>query len=86
MANSSSLVFPNITAEQYARLSEKARSAGIDMNGTSGRADKMGVEVEWNYDRPRQELTLTCLHAPFFMSVDKVNARLKSLVNESLNA
>ena len=86
MTNNSSLVFPNITAEQYARLSEKARSAGIEMSGTSGLAGKMGVEVEWNYDSQKQELTLTCLHAPFFMTADQVNARLKSIVNESLNA
>ena len=33
-----------------------------------------------------QELTLTCLHAPFFLSTEDVNARLRAVVNESLKS
>ena len=46
MAQSSPQVFNGITPAQYANLTQKARSAGIEMNGNSGRASKMGVEVE----------------------------------------
>jgi hypothetical protein len=86
VADASSLVFSNITLEQYAKLTAKAHSAGIEMNGNSGRTSKMGIEVEWNYSDEKQELMLRCLSAPFFMSVNDVNARLKSLVDESLRA
>ena len=86
VAQSSPQVFTGIAPERYANLSQKARSAGIEMNGNSGRASKMGVEVEWHYSPERQELTLTCLHTPFFMSADDVNARLHALVSDSLTA
>jgi hypothetical protein len=86
VAQSSPQVFIGITPAQYANLTQKARSAGIQMNGNSGRASKMGVEVEWHYSPERQELTLTCLHTPFFMSVDDVNTKLHTLVSDSLEA
>ena len=86
MAQSSPQVFNGITPAQYANLTQKARSAGIEMNGNSGRASKMGVEVEWHYSPERQELTLTCLYTPFFMSADDVNAKLHTLVSDSLEA
>ena len=86
MAQSSPQIFTRITPAQYANLTQKARSAGIEMNGNSGRASKMGVEVEWHYSPDRQELTLTCLHTPFFMSAGDVNAKLHTLVSDSLKA
>jgi hypothetical protein len=86
VAHSSPQVFTGISPERYSKLTQKARSAGIEMNGNSGSATKMGVEVEWNYSPEDQELTLTCLHTPFFMSANDVNARLHALVSESLTA
>ncbi len=56
------------------------------MSGTYDRATKMGVEVEWSYSPEKQELVLTCLHAPFFLGADGVNAKLQELVNETLTA
>ena len=56
------------------------------MNDNSGRASKMGVEVEWNYSPEKQELVLTCLQAPFFLGADGVNAKLQALVSEALKA
>jgi len=64
----------------------KANAAGIPMNDNSGRASKMGVEVEWNYSPEKQELVLTCLQAPFFLGADGVNAKLQALVSEALKA
>jgi hypothetical protein len=86
MANSTPQVFTGITPSQYALLGEKAREAGIDVSGKSGRTKKMGVEVEWNYCEEKQELVLTCLQTPFFLSTENVNAKLRSLVNETLTA
>ena len=77
-------IFKGVTPEQYARLVEKARGAGIDLSGPSGTASKFGVEVAWNYVAGIQELTLHCLKAPFFMSTADVDARIQALVKESL--
>ena len=84
MADSSPQVFQGVAPEQYAQLVQKARSAGIEMSGDSGRASRMGVEVEWNYSAEQQELTLTCVRAPFFMSTQDVNEKLRTVVRESL--
>jgi hypothetical protein len=77
---------PQVFSGQFARLAEKARAAGVAINGNNGRASRMGVEVEWNYSEQRQELSLACLHTPFFMSTHDVNEKLHALVKETLTA
>lgn len=84
MATSAPQVFKGITPDQYARLTEKAKGAGIDLNGHSGKASKFGVEVAWNYAPANEELTLQCLKTPFFLNAADVDARIKKLVQESL--
>ncbi len=84
MAESAPQVFSNIPPEQYARLIEKAKTVGIDLTGNSGTASKFGVEVSWTYSPEKQELVLQCLHTPFFVKADDVNAKLHALVRESL--
>ncbi len=86
MAGYTPQVFSGVAPEQYAKLMEKANAVGVAMSGTSGRASKMGVEVEWSYSPEKQELVLTCLQAPFFLGADGVNAKLQELVNETLTA
>ena len=58
MAAATPQVFSGITPAKYAALMEKANAAGISMSGNSGRATKMGVEIEWCYSPERQELVL----------------------------
>jgi hypothetical protein len=77
-------VFSGVTPAQFARLVEKGKAAGIAISGSSGRASKLGVEVCWNYSEDTHQLELTCLHAPFFVSADDVNAKLRTLVSEAL--
>jgi len=77
-------VFTGITPSQFAKLAQQARASGIDMSGNNGRTSKMGIEVEWNYSEEKQELALTCLKTPVFVSSDQVNAKLRSLVNQAL--
>jgi hypothetical protein len=84
MAAGTPQVFSGITPAKYASLMEKANSAGVLMSGNSGRATRMGVEVEWNYSAEKQELVLTCLRTPFFVSGEDVNTRLQNLVNQAL--
>ena len=84
MAAGEPQVFNGITPDQYAKLAEKARGAGIELNGNSGTASKFGVEVTWNYSPTDQVLSLQCLKAPFFMSRADVDARIQKLVHDSL--
>jgi len=84
MAAGEPQVFNGVTPDKYAKLTEKARGAGIDLNGNSGTASKFGVEVTWNYSPADQVLSLQCLKAPFFMSRADVDARIQKLVQDSL--
>jgi hypothetical protein len=77
-------VFNGITPQQFAKLVEKAKASGIDLAGNSGKASKFGVEIAWNYAADKQELTLHCLHTPFFVKPEEVQAKIQALVNESL--
>ena len=56
------------------------------MKGNTGRASRMGVEVEWNYSEAKQELVLTCLQTPFFIKAANINEKLRSLVEDALSA
>jgi hypothetical protein len=42
------------------------------------------VEISWDYSPDTQELTLQTLKTPFFMKAADVDAKVKSLVHESL--
>jgi hypothetical protein len=84
MSTSAPQVFKGVSPEQYARLAEKAKASGIDLNGNSGTAQKYGVEIAWNYTPAGQELRLQCLKTPFFMSASDVDAKIAALVKESL--
>jgi len=84
MAASAPQVFNGITPETYARLVDKARGAGIELEGNNGTALKFGIEIAWNYSPEAQELTVQCLKAPFFLSAADVDKRMQALVRESL--
>jgi hypothetical protein len=86
VAASTPQVFTGITPAQYIKLTEKAKAAGVAINGNNGRASRMGVEVMWNYSEEKQELVLTCLKTPFFVKAQDINAKLHALVNEVLTA
>jgi len=86
MAAGTPQVFSGITPAKYATLMEKANNSGVAMSGNSGRATKMGVEVEWNYSPEQQELVLTCHRTPFFVSAEDVNGKLHELVKQALQS
>lgn len=83
MAQNAPQVFTGIEPEQYAKLMEKARAAGIDLAGNSGTASKYGVEVAWNYSPESRELSIHCLKTPFFVTAEDVNAKIRSLVESA---
>jgi hypothetical protein len=78
-------VFTGVVPEQFAKLTAKAKAAGIDLNGNNGSATKFGVKVAWTYSPDSLQLVLQCLHKPFFVSGDDVNAKLQDLVKQSLS-
>ena len=84
MANHSPLVFNGINSEQYAKLAEKARAAGIQISGNNGKASKYGVQIGWNYAPAAQQLTFQCLKTPFFVNAADVETRIRALVAETL--
>lgn len=86
MEENKSQIFSGVTAAKFQKLIEQANSAGVQISGKSGRAIKMGIEIEWNYSEERQQLELTCLHSPFFVSTDSVNAKLRDMVNQAFAA
>lgn len=86
MSPSAPQTFDGISPDRYARLAEKARSAGIPMDGNSGSATKFGVEITWSYSPETQQLTIQCLRAPFFMKSHEVDARIRTLVQQTLAA
>lgn len=84
MASATPQIFNGIDPERYARLVNKARSAGISIDGNSGTAAKFGVEVAWNYEPEAKQLTFQCIKTPFFMKAADVQSRIQSLVEETL--
>jgi hypothetical protein len=86
MAAGTPQVFSGITPAKYATLMEKANNSGVAMSGNSGRATRMGVEVEWKYSPEQQELVLTCHRTPFFVSAEDVNGKLHELVKQALQS
>jgi hypothetical protein len=76
-------VFRNVSPEQFARLREKARAAGIEIEGNSGSASKFGAEVAWNYNADTQELNLQVLSAPFFMKKEDLEEQMRGLVEKA---
>jgi hypothetical protein len=84
MAPSAPQTYKDINPDQYAKLTEKAKGAGIEMQGNSGSASKFGVEVAWKYAPETQELTLQCMKTPFFVKAADVDAKLRDLVHLTL--
>jgi hypothetical protein len=78
------LVFTPISPEQYETLLQKANDAGLALEGNSGTASRLGVEVAWEYAPESLRLTIQCLSAPFFMNSDTVNKKIRALVQETV--
>ncbi len=84
MGQSQPQVFSGIAPHHFATLCEKARASGIEIAGNIGSASKYGVEVHWSYTPDARQLILEVLKTPFFISTADVEARLHTLVQQSL--
>jgi hypothetical protein len=83
MEQNEAQVFSGITPGQFAKLTEKAKDAGMDIKGNCGTASEFGVEVAWKYAPETQQLTLHCLKTPFFIRAADINSKIQALVKES---
>jgi len=72
-----------VSPARFEELAQRARAAGIPLDGNSGSATKFGIEVAWNYSPETQELTIQCLRTPFFLKFDDVDAKIRELVQQS---
>jgi hypothetical protein len=79
-----SQTFSNVTPDQFASLEKKAQDSGVPIQGNSGTASKFGGHFTWNYDPATQQLTITVTQTPFLMNCESVNARISSLVQNSI--
>ncbi len=83
MADIEPLVFNGVTPEQYARLVNRAKAAGIDIIGNNGTVQKYGAGIAYDYAPSTEVLKLECTKTPFFMKPGDVYARLRALVVET---
>jgi len=86
MNSSAPLTFKGITPGQYAVLVDKANAAGLALNGNSGTASRLGVEVAWSYTPESGLLSIQCLRAPFFMKAEDVNAKIEAVIRSAIAA
>ena len=81
MTSCATQIFSQVTTEQFACLTEKAKSAGIDIVGNTGKASRDGIEIGWTYDPVGKVLSIQCTSAPFFVSCGTINSKIHDLVD-----
>jgi hypothetical protein len=81
MTSCAKQLFSNVTDEQFACLTAKAKAAGIDIAGNNGNATRDGIEINWSYDPVGQTLSIQCTSAPFFVSCGSINSKIHDLVD-----
>lgn len=72
--------FTNVSQTQFDRLAEKAKTAGIMIDGQTGQASANGVTVRWNFDEATQTLEIQCTDSPFFLPCHIIDAKLREIV------
>ena len=73
--------FSNFPPDRFARLSAKAASDGVSIEGPSGSFTHSGATITWNYDAANQELTVQCIKAPLFAPCGTINSNIHSLID-----
>jgi hypothetical protein len=82
MGKCATQVFENISPGHFACLVDRAKAAGIQIDGNSGTTlPHNGVSVAWEYDPEAQTLSIQCLSLPFLVSCGAANAQIHNLVD-----
>ena len=79
----SPLVFPNVSAGEWACIQQKAGDRGFALSSDSGELEQMGVTIRWTYDGAAQTLTFTTVNKPVFVPQSMVEAQLRNLIDSS---
>jgi hypothetical protein len=74
-------VFGDISPEHFACLVDRAKVAGMKIDGNSGTIPpRNGVSVAWEDDPLARALSIQCLSLPFLVSCGAANSQIHSLV------
>jgi len=77
-------VFTSVTPERFAAMCAKVKANGIAIEGYSGTASKMGVEVGWIYSPAMLELRIQVLKDSFFMRAPAIDAKIAAAVKDAM--
>lgn len=70
------MIYIPMTPEQFAAKCAQAKAEhGIDLTGTSGTVDKLGVQAGWMYDG--SGLLVTIASHPFYMTTAACENKLR---------
>ncbi|HEX8325083.1 MAG TPA: hypothetical protein VF595_14355 [Tepidisphaeraceae bacterium] len=83
MAACDPVVFEDVSPEKWACLQAKIAAEGYAVTGDAGEATASGVTLTWAYDSAAQTLTIQCTKHPFVLPCALVNAKIKSLYDNS---
>jgi hypothetical protein len=71
-----------MSEQQFAAVSQRLRSKGIDLSGTSGTLSKDGVTAKYTYGDGK--LAVEILDRPFLLPISLIEAKLKSYLEQSV--
>lgn len=79
----SPLVFPNVSADAWKCIAQKAADRGFALNADRGQLEQMGVTIAWEYDAAAATLTFRTMNKPVFVPQSMVEAQLRNLIDGS---
>jgi ATP-binding cassette, subfamily B, bacterial len=83
MPGCETLVFEGFTEEKFRRFAAGAKARGIPVDSESGDSGPGDFRMTWQFDAPRQTLSIRCTDRPSQASCREVNGAIRKLVAES---
>jgi hypothetical protein len=83
MHNKEPLIYQKVTAEHFAALEKLAQSHNLSVVGNSGRTQKDGYDVEWNFVEDTETLTIKVIQSPWYMPERVIEEHFDSWVAEA---
>ncbi len=74
-------LYTDVTPTMLDCFSESVQSAfGIAVDGDQGTATAMGTTLAWDYQREKQQLTITCTAKPMLLSCEMIYNHLGGML------
>ena len=83
MAACDPLTFADVSPEKWDYLKAKIAAEGYAVAGDTGEATDKGVTLTWAYDAAARTLTIHCTKHPMLLPCVLVNAKIRSLFENS---